>query len=134
MTNKELLENVTALVTDYNKTHKGQLFIKDDIIFHADISGLTFPLDYFETDDVKTIFDRLTKLIFLYQTIDKRKWKNIFIYRDNITVYAGWNEIKLYPLDNNTVQVKHYYKYSLKQTITRSFDDTNTLIKIAILP
>lgn len=134
MTNKELLENVTALVTDYNKTHKGQLFIKDDIIFHADISGLTFPLDYFETDDVKTAFDRLTKLIFLYQTIDKRKWKNIFIYRDNITVYAGWNEIKLYPLDNNTVQVKHYYKYSLKQTITRSFDDTNTLIKIAILP
>ena len=128
---KELLEK---LVTNYNKTHKGQLFIKDNIIFHADISGLAFPLDYFETDDVKTAFDRLTKLIFLYQTIDKRKWKNIFIYRDNITVYAGWNEIKLYPLDNNTVQVKHYYKYSLKQTITRSFDDTNTLIKIAILP
>lgn len=128
---KELLEK---LVTDYNKTHKGQLFIKDNIIFHADISGLAFPLDYFETDDVKTAFDRLTKLIFLYQTIDKRKWKNIFIYRDNVTVYAGWNEIKLYPLDNNTVQVKHYYKYSLKQTITRSFDSPGKLIKIAILP
>lgn len=128
---KELLKK---LITDYNKTHKGQLFIKDDIIFHTDISGLAFPLDYFETDDVKTIFDRLTKLIFLYQAIDKRKWKNIFIYRDNVTVYTGWNEIKLYPLDNNTVQVKHYYKYSLKQTLTRSFDDTDTLIKIAILP
>jgi hypothetical protein len=128
---KELLEK---LVTYYNKTHKGQLFIKDNIIFHADISGLAFPLDYFKTDDVKTAFDRLTKLIFLYQTIDKRKWKNIFIYRDNVTVYTGWNEIKLYPLDNNTVQVKHYYKYSLKQTITRSFDSPDKLIKIAILP
>ena len=91
-------------------------------------------MDYFETDDIKTIFDRLTKLIDIYQAIDKRKWKNIFIYRDNVTVYTGWNEIKLYPLDNNTVQVKHYYKYSLKQTITRSFDGPDKLIKIAILP
>ena len=127
---KELLEK---LITDYNKTHKGQLLINDDIVFHADISRLAFPLDYFETDDVKTIFDRLTKLIFLYQAIDKRKWKNIFIYRDNVTVYTGWNEIKLYPL-NDGVQVKHYYKYNLKQTTTRSLDDLDTLIKIAILP
>ena len=128
---KELLEK---LITTYNKTHKGQLLIKDNILFHADIAGFAFPLDYFETDDIKTIFDRLTKLIDIYQAIDKRKWKNIFIYRDNVTVYTGWNEIKLYPLDNNTVQVKHYYKYSLKQTITRSFDGPDKLIKIAILP
>ena len=128
---KELLEK---LITNYNKTHKGQLFIKDDIIFHADISGLAFPLNFFEDDDVKIIFERMTKLIDIYQAIDKSKWKNVFIYRDNVTVYTGWNEIKLYPLDNNTVQVKHYYKYSLKQTLTRSFDDTDTLIKIAILP
>lgn len=127
---KELLKK---LITDYNKTHNEQLFIKDDIIFHADIAELAFPLNYFETDDVKTVFDRLTKLIFIYQAIDKRKWKNIFIYRDNVTVYIGWNEIKLYPLDNS-VQVKHYYKYNLRQTMTRSLDDLDTLIKIAILP
>lgn len=127
---KELLEK---LVTDYNKTHKEQLFIKDDIIFHANISGLAFPLDYFETDDIKTIFDRLTKLIDIYQAIDRSKWKNTFIYRDNVTVYTGWNEIKLYPLENS-VQVNHYYKYNLKQTTTRSLDDLDTLIKIAILP
>ena len=30
---KELLEK---LITVYNKTHKGQLFIKNDILFHAD--------------------------------------------------------------------------------------------------
>jgi hypothetical protein len=128
---KELLEK---LVTNYNKTHKGQLLIKDDIVFHSDILGLAFPLDYFETDSVKTVFDRLTKLIDIYQAIDRTKWKNIFIYRDNVTVYAGWNEIKLYPLDNDTVQVKHYYKYSLKQTLTRSFDGPDTFIKIEILP
>lgn len=58
---------------------------------------------------------------------------NVFIYRDNVTTYTGWNEIKLYPL-NNGVQVKHYHKYNLKQTITRSLDDLDTLIKIAILP
>lgn len=128
---KELLEK---LITAYNKTHKGQLLIKDDIVFHADIAGFAFPLDYFEDEDVKTVFERMTKLIDIYQAIDKSKWKNVFIYRDNVTVYTGWNEIKLYPLDNNTVQVKHYYKYSLKQTMTRSFDGLDTLIKIAILP
>lgn len=127
---KELLKK---LVTDYNKTHKGHLLIKDDIIFHANISGLAFPLDYFEDEDVETVFTRMTKLIDIYQAIDRTKWKNVFIYRDNVTVYTGWNEIKLYPLDNG-VQVKHYYKYSLKQTITRSLDDLDTLIKIAILP
>lgn len=127
---KELLEK---LIITYNKTHKGQLLIKNDIVFHADIAGFAFPLDYFE-DDVKTVFERMTKLIDIYQAIDKSKWKNIFIYRDNVTVYTGWNEIKLYPLDKNTVQVKHYYKYSLKQTLTRSFDELDKLIKIAILP
>lgn len=127
---KELLEK---LITTYNKTHKGQLFIKDDILFHADISGFAFPLNYFENEDVKTIFEKMTKLIDIYQTIDKTKWKNVFIYRDNVTTYTGWNEIKLYPL-NDSVQVKHYYKYNLKQTITRSLDDLDTLIKIAILP
>lgn len=124
---KELLEK---LVTDYNKTHKGQLFIKDNILFHADISGFAFPLNYFENEDVKTVFERMTKLIDIYQAIDKSKWKNVFIYRNNVTVYAGWNEIKLYPLENN-VQVKHYYKYSLKQTKTYPLDG---FIKIAILP
>lgn len=128
---KELLEK---LITNYNKTHKRQLFIKDDILFHADISELAFPLNFFEDDDVKIIFERMTKLIDIYQAIDKSKWKNVFIYRNNVTVYAGWNEIKLYPLENNTVQVKHYYKYSLKQTMTRSFDDPDTFIKIEILP
>ena len=127
---KELLEK---LITDYNKTHKGQLLIKDDILFHADIAGFAFPLDYFEDDDIKTVFERMTKLIDIYQAIDKTKWKNVFIYRNNVTVYTGWNEIKLYPL-NNGVQVKHYYKYNLKQTITRSLDNLDTLIKIAILP
>lgn len=102
---KELLEK---LITTYNKTHKGQLFIKDDILFHADIPGFAFPLNFFEDDDVKIIFERLTKLINIYQAIDKTKWKNIFIYRDNVTTYTGWNEIKLYPL-NDDVQVKHYY-------------------------
>lgn len=128
---KELLEK---LIAAYNKTHKGQLLIKDDILFHADIAGLAFPLDYFKDEDVKTVFTRMTKLIDIYQTIDKTKWKNIFIYRDNVTVYTGWNEIKLYPLKNNTVQVKHYYKYNLKQTMTYSLDELDTLIKIAILP
>lgn len=127
---KELLEK---LITAYNKTHKGQLFIKDDILFHADIAGFAFLLDYFEDEDVETVFKRMTKLIDIYQTIDRTKWKNIFIYRNNVTVYTGWNEIKLYPL-NDGVQVKHYYKYNLKQTITRSLDDLDTLIKIAILP
>lgn len=83
---KELLEK---LITNYNKTHKGQLFIKDDILFHADISGFAFPLNFFEDDDVKIIFERMTKLIDIYQAIDKTKWKNIFIYRDNVTVYTG---------------------------------------------
>lgn len=127
---KELLEK---LITDYNKAHKGQLLIKDDIVFHADIARFAFPLDYFEDDDVKTVFERMTKLIDIYQAIDKTKWKNVFIYRDNVTAYTGWNEIKLYPLDNS-VQVKHYYKYNLRQTMTRSLDDLDTLIKIAILP
>lgn len=127
---KELLEK---LITVYNKTHKGQLFIKNDILFHADISGFAFPLDYFEDDDIKIVFEKMTKLIDIYQAIDKSKWKNVFIYRNNVAVYAGWNEIKLYPLENN-VQVKHYYKYSLKQTMTYSLDELDTLIKIAILP
>lgn len=127
---KELLEK---LITAYNKTHKGQLLIKNNILFHADIAGFAFPLDYFEDDDVKTVFERMTKLIDIYQAIDKTKWKNVFIYRNNVTVYTGWNEIKLYPLDNG-VQVKHYYKYNLKQTMTYSLDELNTLIKIAILP
>lgn len=127
---KELLEK---LITAYNKTHKGQLLIKDDILFHADIAGFAFPLNYFKDDDIKTIFERMTKLIDIYQTINRSKWKNVFIYRDNVTVYTGWNEIKLYPLDNG-VQVKHYYKYSLKQTMTYSLDELDTLIKIAILP
>lgn len=127
---KELLEK---LITVYNKTHKGQLFIKDDILFHADISGFAFPLNFFEDDDVKIIFERMTKLIDIYQAIDKTKWKNVFIYRDNVTVYTGWNEIKLYPF-NDGVQVKHYYKYNLKQTMTYSLNELNTLSKIAILP
>lgn len=75
----------------------------------------------------------MTKLIDIYQAIDKTKWKNVFIYRNNVTVYTGWNEIKLYPLDNG-VQVKHYYKYNLKQTMTYSLDKLDTLSKIAILP
>lgn len=127
---KELLEK---LITAYNKTHKGQLLIKDDIVFHADISGFAFPLNYFEDDDIKTVFEKMTKLIDIYQAIDKTKWKNVFIYRNNVTVYTGWNEIKLYPLDNG-VQVKHYYKYNLKQTMTYSLDKLDTLSKIAILP
>ena len=125
---KELLEK---LITDYNKAHKGQLLIKDDIVFHADIAGFAFPLDYFEDEDVKTVFKKMTKLIDIYQAIDKTKWKNVFIYPNNVTVYTGWNEIKLYPLENNTVQVKHYYKYSLKQTKTYPLDG---FIKIEILP
>lgn len=125
---KELLEK---LITDYNKTHKGQLLIKDDILFHADIAGFTFPLDYFKDGDIKTVFTRMTKLIDIYQAIDRTKWKNIFIYRDNITVYAGWNEIILRPLDDNIIQVKHYYKYFLKQSQTYPFD---SFIKISILP
>ena len=125
---KELLEK---LIAAYNKTHKGQLLIKDDILFHADIAGFAFPLDYFEDDDVKTVFTKMTKLIDIYQAIDRTKWKNVFIYRDNITVYAGWNEIKLYPFDDNTIQVKHYYKYLLKQSQTYPFD---SFIKIPILP
>lgn len=124
---KELLEK---LIAAYNKTHKGQLFIKDDIIFHADIAGFAFPLNYFEDEDVKTVFTRMTKLIDIYQAIDRTKWKNIFIYRNNVTVYTGWNEIKLYPLDNS-IQVKHYYKYFLKQSQTYPFD---SFIKIPILP
>ena len=127
---KELLEK---LIAAYNKTHKGQLFIKDDILFHADTAGFAFNLDYFEDSDIKTIFEKMTKLIDIYQAIDRTKWKNVFIYRDNVTTYTGWNEIKLYPLDNG-VQVKHYYKYNLKQTMTYSLDKLNTLIKIAILP
>jgi hypothetical protein len=127
---KELLEE---LITTYNKTHKEQLLIKNDIVFHADIAGFAFPLNYFEDEDVKTVFERMTKLIDIYQAIDRTKWKNVFIYRNNVTLYAGWNEIKLYPLENS-VQVKHYYKYSLKQTMTRSFDGPDTFIKIAILP
>lgn len=127
---KELLEK---LITTYNKTHKGQLFIKNDILFHADIAEFTFTLDYFENEDIETAFTRMTKLIDIYQAIDKTKWKNVFIYRNNVTVYTGWNEIKLYPLDND-VQIKHYYKYNLKQTITYSFDELDTLSKIAILP
>lgn len=127
---KELLEKLT---TNYNKTHKGQLFIKDDILFHTNIAGFAFPLNYFEDGDVKTVFERMTKLIDIYQAIDKTKWKNVFIYRDNVTLYTGWNEIKLYPLEND-VQVKHYYKYNLKQTMTYSLDKLDTLSKIAILP
>ena len=123
-------ERLEKLIAAYNKTHKGQLFIKDNILFHANIAGFAFPLDYFEDDDIKTVFERMTKLIDIYQAIDKSKWKNVFIYRNNATVYAGWNEIKLYPLDNG-IQVKHYYKYSLKQTKTYSLDD---FIKIEILP
>lgn len=123
-------ERLEKLIAAYNKTHKGQLFIKDNILFHANIAGFAFPLDYFEDDDIKTVFERMTKLIDIYQAIDKSKWKNVFIYRNNVTVYAGWNEIKLYPLDNG-IQVKHYYKYSLKQTKTYSLDD---FIKIEILP
>lgn len=127
---KELLEK---LITAYNKTHKGQLLIKDDILFHADIAGFAFPLDYFEDDDVKIVFEKMTKLIDIYQAIDRTKWKNVFIYRDNVTVYTGWNEIKIYPL-NDGVQVKHYYKYNLKQTMTYSLNELDTLSKIAILP
>lgn len=125
---KELLEK---LVTTYNKTHKGQLLIKDDIVFHADISEFAFPLDYFENENVETVFKRMTKLIDIYQAIDRTKWKNVFIYRNNVTVYAGWNEIILSPLDDDTIQVKHYYKYFLKQSQTYSFD---SFIKIPILP
>lgn len=125
---KELLKK---LITAYNKTHEGQLLIKDDIICHADIAGFAFPLDYFENEDIKTVFERMTKLTDIYQTIDKTKWKNIFIYRDNITVYAGWNEIILRPLGDNTIQVKHYYKYFLKRSQTYPFD---SFIKIPILP
>lgn len=61
-------ERLKKLITAYNKTHKGQLLIKDDIVFHADISGFAFPLDYFEDDDVKTVFKRMTKLIDMYMT------------------------------------------------------------------
>lgn len=125
---KELLEK---LITVYNKIHKGQLFIKDDILFHADIAGFAFPLDYFEDEDVETVFTRMTKLIDIYQAIDRTKWKNIFIYHNNITVYAGWNKIILSPFDDNTIQVKHYYKYFLKQSQTYPF---NSFIKIPILP
>lgn len=125
---KELLEK---LIAAYNKTHKGQLLIKDDIIFHADIAGFAFPLNYFEDEDVETVFERMTKLIDIYQAIDRTKWKNIFIYRNNITVYAGWNKIILSPFDDNTIQVKHYYKYFLKQSQTYPFD---SFIKIPILP
>lgn len=125
---KELLEK---LITTYNKNHKGQLLIQNDIISHADIAGFAFPLDYFKDGDIKTIFTRMTKLIDIYQAIDRAKWKNVFIYRDNITVYAGWNEIILRPLDDNTIQVKHYYKYFLKQSQTYPFD---SFIKIPILP
>ena len=127
---KELLEK---LITNYNKTHKGQLLIKNDIVFHANIAGFALPLDYFENKDIETVFTKMTKLIDIYQAIDKSKWKNVFIYHDNVTTYTGWNEIKLYPL-NDSIQVKHYYKYNLKQTITRSLDNLDTLIKIAILP
>lgn len=67
---KELLEK---LITTYNKTHKEQLLIKDDIIFHADIAGFAFPLNYFEDEDVETVFTKMTKLIDIYQTIDKSK-------------------------------------------------------------
>lgn len=123
-------ERLEKLITAYNKTHKGQLLIKNDIVFHADIAEFTFPLDYFEDDDIKTVFERMTKLIDIYQAIDRTKWKNVFIYRDNVTVYTRWNEIKLYPLENS-VQVKHYYKYSLKKTKTYSLND---FIKIEILP
>lgn len=77
---KKLLEK---LITDYNKTHKGQLFIKDDILFHADIAGFAFPLNYFEDENVKTVFERMTKLIDIYQAIDKTKWKNVFILKSN---------------------------------------------------
>lgn len=126
---KELLEE---LITTYNKTHKEQLLIKNDIVFHADIAGFAFPLNYFEDEDVKTVFERMTKLIDIYQAIDRTKWKNVFIYRNNVTLYAGWNEIKLYPLENS-VQVKHYYKYNLKQTMTYSLDELDMLIKITIL-
>ena len=125
---KELLEK---LITNHNKTHKGQLLIKDDIVFHADIAGFAFPLDYFEDEDVETVFERMTKLINIYQAIDRTKWKNVFIYRNNITVYAGWNKIILSPFDDNTIQVKHYYKYFLKQSQTYPFD---SFIKIPILP
>lgn len=125
---KELLEK---LITDYNKSNKGQLLIKDDIICHADIAGFAFPLNYFENEDVETVFERMTKLIDIYQAIDKSKWKNVFIYRNNVTVYAGWNEIILSPLDDDTIQVKHYYKYFLKQSQTYPFD---SFIKIPILP
>lgn len=126
-------EHLEKLITDYNKTHKGQLLINNDIVFHANIAGLAFPLNYFEDDDVKTVFERMTKLIDIYQAIDRSKWKNVFIYRDNVTLYTGWNEIKLYPLDDG-VQVTHYYKYDIKQIVTRSLDDLDTLIEIAILP
>lgn len=125
---KELLEK---LIAAYNKTHKGQLLIKDNILFHADIAGFAFPLDYFEDEDVETIFTKMTKLIDIYQAIDRTKWKNVFIYRDNITVYAGWNKIILSPFDDNTIQVKHYYKYLLKQSQTYPFD---SFIKIPIIP
>lgn len=82
-------EHLEKLITAYNKTHKGQLFIKNDILFHANIAGFAFPLNYFEDEDVETVFTRMTKLIDIYQTIDKIKWKNVFIYRDNVTVYTG---------------------------------------------
>jgi len=48
-------------------------------------------------------------------------------------VYTEWNEIKLYPF-NDGVQVKHYHKYNLKQTMTYSLNELDTLSKIAILP
>lgn len=67
---KELLEK---LIVAYNKTHKGQLFIKDDILFHADIAGFAFPLNYFEDKDVETVFERMIKLIDIYQAIDRTK-------------------------------------------------------------
>lgn len=124
-------EHLEKLITNYNKTYKGQLFIKNDILFHADIAGFAFPLNYFEEEDVETVFERITKLIDIYQAIDRTKWKNVFIYRDNVTVYTGWNEIILSPFDNNTIQVKHYYKYFLKQSQTYPFD---SFIKIPILP
>lgn len=125
---KELLEK---LITAYNKTHKGQLLIQNDNVSHADVAGFAFPLNYFEDENIETVFERMTKLIDIYQAIDKSKWKNIFIYRNNVTVYASWNEIILSPLDDDTIQVKHYYKYFLKQTQTYPF---NSFIKIPILP
>lgn len=160
MITQELVQRVQKLVNVYNQTHEEQFTITyhNNLyrLTHSDVPKLELFINYFNSsknpDDtyIQTAFETVTKLIAIYNALNKTfQAEHPFFYKDCIGIHEGNHKtilkpssnqtvmveqkLKLYPLDNG-VQVKHYYKYNLKQTMTYSLDKLDMLSKIAILP